>query len=154
MAETPQALAYQEALRAITQQQDVLKDIRGRSSTLLGVASISTSFLGGIALNKQDPHGLSWVAVGAFVVLGGLTLAILLPRAGWTFRFSARKLIAEYIETDSPAELAEIHRDLALHLENHYDSNGQHLRVLFWLFRIATAVLVIEILMWLLAIAR
>jgi hypothetical protein len=48
MADSTYALAYEEALRGVVQQQTVLTDIRGRAATMLGVASISTSFLGGL----------------------------------------------------------------------------------------------------------
>ena len=154
MADTTQAFAYQEALRGVTQQQDVLKDIRGRASTLLGVASISTSFLGGLALEKHKPHGLGWIAIGAFVLVGGLTLLMLLPQRGWVFRFSAKRLISDYVEAQPAAELSDMQRDLALHLENHYVANDKRLDGLFWLFRIASTVLVVEIVIWLLLLSR
>ena len=57
MADSTQALAYEEALRGVTQQQQVLDGIRARVSTLLGIAAISASFLGGVALNKDSPKG-------------------------------------------------------------------------------------------------
>jgi hypothetical protein len=154
MADTTYTLAYQEALRGVTQQQDVLKDIRGRASTLLGVASISTSFLGGTALAKQKLSGLGWIAVAAFVLAGGLTILMLLPRRGWVFRFSAKRLIKDYVEAKPPAELSDMQRDLALHLENHYIVNNKRLGLLFWLFRTASMVLVIEIVTWLLILSR
>jgi hypothetical protein len=154
MADTTQASAYQEALRGVVQQQDVLKDIRGRASTLLGVASISTSFLGGLALQEHKPHGLGWLAVGAFVLIGGLTLLMLLPQQGWVFRFSAKRLIGDYVEAKPPADLPDMQRDLALHLENHYIANDKRLGRLFWLFRLASTILVVEIVTWLLVLSR
>jgi hypothetical protein len=96
MADSTYALAYEEALRGVVQQQAVLTDVRGRAATMLGVASISTSFLGGLALRDQKPIGWSWLAIGAFVAVGLLTIWILLPRRGWTFRMSARSLIIEF----------------------------------------------------------
>jgi hypothetical protein len=47
-------LAYQEALRAITQQQAALESLRGRAGVLLAVAAIVTSFLGGFALGQAS----------------------------------------------------------------------------------------------------
>jgi hypothetical protein len=38
MADSTQALAFQEALRGVTQQQAVLESIRGRAATLLAIA--------------------------------------------------------------------------------------------------------------------
>jgi hypothetical protein len=153
MADSTYGLAYEEALRGVVQQQAVLTDIRGRAATMLGAASVSTSFLGGIALQDQKPTGWSWIAIGAFVAVGLLTIWILLPRRGWTFRMSARKLIKEYIESDNPAELHEMYRDLALHLEKHFDLNQNRLNRLFLRLRLASAILVGEIVLWLFVLA-
>lgn len=153
MADSTHGLAYEEALRGVVQQQTVLTDVRGRAATLLGVASISTSFLGGISLQDQKPTGWSWLAVGAFVVVGLLTIWILLPRRGWTFRMSARKLIKDYVEADQPASLPEMYRDLALHLEHHFENNEKRLTHLFWRLRVASALLVGEIVVWLFVLA-
>jgi hypothetical protein len=153
MADSTYGLAYEEALRGVVQQQAVLTDVRGRAATMLGAASVSTSFLGGIALQQHRPTGGSWIAIGAFVVVGLLTIWILLPRRGWTFRMSARKLIKEYIENDKPADLPEMYRDLALHLENHFEVNQHRLEQLFLRLRVASAVLVVEIVLWLFVLA-
>jgi hypothetical protein len=61
-------LAYQEALRAITQQQVVLDGLRGRAGTLLAVAVIVTSFLGSIALPDDGLIDLGWFAIVLFLV--------------------------------------------------------------------------------------
>jgi hypothetical protein len=45
-------------------------------------------------------------------------------------------------------------RDLALHLERHYQGNERHLRRLFWLFQAASALLVGEVVAWLLVLAQ
>ena len=153
MADSTYGLAYEEALRGVVQQQAVLTDIRGRAATMLGAAAVSTSFLGGIALQDQKPTGWSWVAVGAFVAVGLLTIWILLPRRGWTFRMSARKLIREYVEGDKPADLPEMYRDLALHLENHFEANQKRLGQLFLRLRVASGILVGEIVLWLFVLA-
>jgi hypothetical protein len=123
VADSTQALAYEEALRGVVQQQSVLTDIRGRAATLLAAASISISFLGGIALRDRKPSGLGWTAVGGFVAVGLLVIWMLLPRQGWTFRMSARLLIKDYVEAEAPADLPGMYRDLALHLERHFDAN-------------------------------
>jgi hypothetical protein len=152
VADTTQAVAYNEALRGVQQQQVVLGDLRGRAATLLGVASVATSFLGGIALSDGSPSNPSWFAIGAFVAVGLLTISILLPRKGWIFRLSARALIRDYIEAESPVNINEMHRDLALHIESHFEQNEKRLNRLFWLFRASSATLVVEILLWLFAL--
>ena len=152
MADSTQALAYEEALRGVTQQQQVLDGIRARASTLLGIAAISASFLGGVALNTDRPTGPTWIPIGAFVAVGLLTTWILLPIRGWTFSLDAKILIKEYVEGDSPAELPEMYRDLALYLGRHYVSNDRRLRRLFLLFKLASGLLVVEVVTWLLVL--
>ena len=154
MADSTQALAFQEALRGVTQQQAVLESIRGRAATLLAIASVSTSFLGGVALNTERPRGLAWIPVLLFILVGVLAILILLPRRGWIFRLGARELIRDYVEADPPASLPEMQRDLALHLERHYQGNERHLRRLFWLFQAASALLVGEVVVWLLVLEQ
>jgi hypothetical protein len=152
MADSTQALAYEEALRGVTQQQQVLDGIRARASTLLGIAAISASFLGGVALNTDRPTGPTWIPIGAFVAVGLLTTWILLPIRGWTFSLDAKILIKEYVEGDAPAELPEMYRDLALYLGRHYVSNDKRLGRLFLLFKLASGLLVVEVVTWLLVL--
>jgi hypothetical protein len=79
MADSTYALAYEEALRGVVQQQAVLTDVRGRAATTLGSGFDLDIAPGGIALQDQKPTGLSWVAIGAFVAVGLLTIGILVP---------------------------------------------------------------------------
>ena len=152
MADSTQALAYEEALRGVTQQQQVLDGIRTRASTLLGIAALSASFLGGVALNKESPKGLAWIPVGAFVAVGLLTTWILLPVRGWTFSLDVNILLSDYVEGDSPAELPEMYRELAFHLGRHYITNDKRLGRLFLLFKLASGLLVVEVVTWLLVL--
>jgi hypothetical protein len=57
MADSTYALAYEEALRGVVQQQAVLTDVRGRAATMLGAASISTSFLGASRFKIRNRPG-------------------------------------------------------------------------------------------------
>ncbi len=148
-------LAFEEAKRAVVQQAGAVEALRGRAGTLLAVASLATSFLGGLALQDKAPRGwLSWVAVAAFVGVVVLAVLILLPSYKWVFALSARRIIGDYIEGEPPADLAATHRDLALHLENHLDRNEKRLDWLYRQFTAASALLVVEVLAWLVILWR
>jgi hypothetical protein len=96
-------LAYDEAKQAVAQQVGALDNLRGRAGTLLAVASLSTSFLGGIVLQDKAPEGwLSWAAIGAFLGAVAITLVLLLPRPGWLFGTSAKVIIEQYAEGEHP----------------------------------------------------
>ena len=70
----------------------------------------------------ENLTGLGWsgVAVAAlgFVMMIVATVMIWRPFHG-TFILDAGKIVGDYVEGDPPAELSEIHRDLALHLGKH-----------------------------------
>ena len=57
------------------------------------------------------------------------------------------------LEAEVPADLPEMYRDLALHLERHFDANQKRLEQLFWLLRAASSLLVADIVLWLIILA-
>jgi len=148
-------LAFEEARQAVAQQVGALDDLRGRAGTLLAVASLSTSFLGGIALQDKALEGwLSWAAIGAFLGVVAVTLALLVPRPRWVFGTSAKVIIGQYAEGEHPRDLATTHRFLALHLEGHEDRNAKRLNRLYLLFTAASVLLGGEVLLWLVVLIR
>ena len=108
------------------QQVGALEALRSRAGMLLAVASLATSFLGGLVLQDDRPRGLlAWLGVGSFVGLVALTLVMLLPFK-WVFSLAARRIIGDYIEAE-PADLATTLRELALHLDNDFERNPEAL---------------------------
>ena len=73
------ALAYDEAKRALEEQERVVVELRSRAGTLIAAAAITTSVLSGRILSGHHVHPLTWIAIGCFVLLG-VTLLILLWR--------------------------------------------------------------------------
>lgn len=71
------ALAYDEAKRALEDQDRVVTELRSRAGVLMAAAAITTSFLGDRILSGSHVHALAWIAIGCFVALG-LTVLILL----------------------------------------------------------------------------
>jgi hypothetical protein len=141
------ALAFDEGVRALSEQQDVIDSFMTRSGLLLSGAAIATSFLGQAALE----HGttvFTWLAIGLFAALGAAVIAILWPRNDWEYSVRPELLIANYIEHPDPLSLEEIHRDLALHMDRSYLRNRGQLLRLVWLFRLASILLTIEVVAW------
>lgn len=66
------ALAYNESLRALTQQAGVLDGLRTRTGILLAALSVTATFLGSMALNKGALTGWSGAGMGAFAVAAAL----------------------------------------------------------------------------------
>jgi hypothetical protein len=142
-------LAYQEGLRAISQQQAVLESLRGRAGTLLAVASIVTSFLGGFALGNDGPAGWSWLAIGLFLAAAAAVAYILKPRDQWHFRSRPSVIIGSYVEDEPPAPLWAMHKQLAEHLEVDFDANEKNMRPLFQALQLANVFLAGEVIVWL-----
>jgi hypothetical protein len=118
-------LVYAEALRGITQQQQVLDNLRGRSALLLSAGAVATSFLGAYAFPDRRGGLVVAAAVAAavlFVAVLGLTLWTLRPR-DFKFRDEPQKLIREWVDSEQHYSLDDVHRHLADWLGEHYDKN-------------------------------
>jgi len=138
-------LIYAEALRSITQQQDILNQLRSNAGTLLAAVSLATGFLAG--LHGTEPLG-TWgtVAMYAFIAAVFFAVLILWPRNRWRFRLRTDILLSGYV--DAGADLDVMHRQLATYLERDYDENRQKLRWMFYLFYASTVAMVVEVVAW------
>lgn len=141
------ALAFNEGVRALSEQQGVIDSFRTRSGLLLSGAAIATSFLGQASLQRGTTL-VTWIAIGMFLLLGAAVIAILWPRSDWEYAVRPELLITNYIEHPKPLGIPEIHRDLALHMDTSYLRNRGQLLRLVWLFRAASILLTVEIVAW------
>lgn len=150
-------IAYDESLRAVTAQAGVLDNLRSRASTVIAAASLVTAFLGGQALAKPsatlshvEMDTWAWVAVGAFLGIGLLILAVLWPWK-WRFVMSAKSLLAS-AQISGVTEDSML-ADLARFNEKNYDANAVRLENLMWCFRGAILLLAVEALAWMMNLA-
>lgn len=144
-------LAYDEAGRALSEQQSVIDSFRSRAGLLLSAAAITTSFLGAQALGN-GPAILAWLAMTGFVGVAVASLAILWPRH-WELTTNPRNVIRTYIELEESVSIAVAHRDLALHRHTSFIENEKGLARLIVLFQTASILLTIEVVLWIIAIA-
>jgi hypothetical protein len=147
-------LAYVEARRALEVQAAAIAELRSRAALLVAAAAVTTSFFGGAVL--ADGHGglAAWLAVAAFVGVGGCVLVTVWHRHDWTFAVDARKYVAVYLESDEggPYELAAIHKELALHMAASFRANRRQLRFVLRALRGAALLLAMEVVSWLAAL--
>lgn len=123
---------------------------------IFSAAAIVTSFLGGQALDAHGFTTIAWLSIVAFAVLGVAALFVLWPDDAWEFDAVPNQIISSYIERpdEPPDEIHIVHRDLALHMENSYLANERRrLRPLRWAFRLSVVALVVEVALWLAALA-
>ena len=146
-------LAFEEAGRALDAQERAVNELRSRAGVLIAAAAITTSFFGSRAITGDGLSVWVWVAVVAFIVVGGSVLTVLWPRTDWSFSASAADIIAEYVEPE-PVEFPLVQRDLALHRSAAYDRNALQLGRLFLVFRLGLIVLVVEVAAWIVALTE
>jgi len=143
-------VAYDEAVRALSEQQAAIESVRARAGLLLSAAAVTTSFLGAQALRDGNSGVLSWLALLCFLAVAATCLAILWPR-GWESTASPRKVVKRWVDS---IELSHenLHRDLSLHMHDSYLVNHQGLKQLAVLFQAASTLLAIEVVLWMTAI--
>jgi hypothetical protein len=147
------ALAFDQALRSLARQEASLDELRSRTGTLVAAAAIAASFLGASA--ASNGFGLAGtLGIFAFIASGTLSLVILLPFRGWVFDDNIDTLFAGYIEAEDPADIVEIHRDLARNHAAHIARNEILLSRLYWAFRVAAGLLVLQVVLMLVDLAK
>ncbi|HET9593694.1 MAG TPA: hypothetical protein VFP17_12345 [Solirubrobacterales bacterium] len=144
-------VAYDEAVRALSEQQSAADSFRTRAGLLLSSTALTTSFLGGGFLDGGLTTA-SWAALAAFLGVAAASLAILWPQP-WEFTANPQDIIKTYIDDEDPAPIDEIHRELSFHMQNSYAENRAGLRKLALFFQVASGLLTLEVLLWMISIA-
>jgi hypothetical protein len=139
-------LAYDLSLRALTQQEAVLNELRGRAGALLTATAVVTSFLGARALDQSD-HGFLAI-LGFALAIASLLLSVyvLAPKADLDFALSG-PAVYEYFAAQAN-DLAEVKRTLAYWNQGAYDHNQEVVDALIRWFRRAIVALVLAVAVW------
>lgn len=145
-------VAYDEAVRTLSEQQAAIESLHGRAGLLLSAAVVTTSFLGSQAMQGCNSSLFSWMALLGFVAVAATSLAILWPRK-WEFTASPRDVIESRIESSEIIEIKDLYRDLSLRMHESSLENHRGLKQLSAAFQAASAVLTIEVVLWIAAIA-
>jgi hypothetical protein len=147
------ALIYREALRGLIQQQGVVESMTVRAGNLIFAAAFVSSLLGDRALsNGLGPW--DWLAVLLLFALGAHIAFLLWPYHQYRFRFDPEELLQQYVDGDASATMSQMHRALALRMEEDRKSNWRIIQRLRVALQLALILLVLDILAWLFAIAQ
>lgn len=148
---------YDESFRTISEQAQVLDGLRNRAGGVAAVANVATAFLGGLALGDSSAAALGileWLAIGLFCATLATSLAILVPSRRWASWHHPHDLLAVYLDPVRSFELSEFRRDIAYDNGRHYERNGTRLTRLAVLLWAASMSLTLEIVLWLMILAR
>jgi hypothetical protein len=144
-------LVYQEAVRGLAHQQQVVENMSSRAGSLIFASSFAGSLLGSSAL-ADGVGGWDWLAMVLLMAIGALIAFLLWPYHHYRFRFDPQELLDRYVDTG--ATMASIHRELAVRIKHDMASNWRVIQRLRIALQLSLVLLVFEILAWLLAIAR
>jgi hypothetical protein len=145
-------VAYDEAVRALSDQRLEVDGVHSRTGLLLSVATVVTSFLGARTLESGSLSPISWLALASFIATALVSLATLRSFRG-EFTADVSNLIAIYLEASEPASIESLHRDLALHMHDSYVRNLEGLDRLEMFFQTASGFLITEVVLWAVSIA-
>lgn len=145
-------VAYEEAVRALAEQQAEIESFRNRAGLLLSSTAITTSFLGAESFDGGSLTATSWLAMTAFLGVAAISLAILWPRP-WEVTTNPREVIEPYVQGEEPTSIHELHRELSFHMHNSYAENRLGLQKFTLFFQIASVLSTLEIVFWIITIA-
>lgn len=94
----------------------------------------------------------SWLALIAFIGVAVASLAVLWPHP-WELSASSHNVVKTYIEGERSAPFDEFHRDLSIHMHESYVGNRAGVLHLAVLLQIASGLLTLEVIFWIIAIA-
>jgi hypothetical protein len=137
-------IAYEEAKRAISDQQEALDAIQTRAGLTGSAAAVVASLVADRLSGREG--SLSFALEIALV--GYLSIAIcvgfvLWPRRKWRFHFQASTLHWSYIEGPAPVDANLMQRDLALYLDLYFEENARKIDRMSWAFGIALGLLLL-----------
>jgi len=146
------AFIYQEAVRGLTHQENVVENMNSRAGNLIFATAFANSLLGGRALS--DGLGVwDWTGVALLLGIGGLIVFMVWPFHQYKFRFDTEELLQRYVDADRETALSTMHRELALRIRADMVDNWRMIQRLRVALQLALLALLMNILAWLLAIA-
>jgi hypothetical protein len=145
------AFVYAEAVRGL--QQNVVDSLNTRAGNLIFATAFVSSLLGGRAL--LEGLGLwGWLAMALLFLIGLLVVIMLWPYYAYTFRFDPEQLLQDFVDQNPSGTMDVMHRALALRIKTDMASNWRIIQRLRISLQLALFLLLLELLAWLLAIAR
>jgi len=139
-------VAYSIARAALDEQHAAVRDLRARTGALLTATSVVVSFLGARALTTIHLRGLAFLGLGVFVFSLVLSLYVLLPTKKIKSLAAGGDLFGSTHQQRDPA--TEAYQRLAETCDRISVTNESHIETLGRVFTLASAAIVIEVLLW------
>jgi hypothetical protein len=139
-------IAYDVARAALDEQHVVVRDLRARTGALLTATSVVVSFLGARALTASQLRDFALIGLGVFVLSLVLCLYVLLP----TKKIKSLAAGGVLLDSTHPRRdpTTDAYRRLAETCDRISATNESHIEMLGRVFTLASAAIVIEVLLW------
>jgi hypothetical protein len=145
------AFVYQEAVRGLQHQQNVVESLNNRAGNLVFATAFVTSLLGTRAL-ADGVAFWDWAALALLFTVGALVAFMLWPYYNYTFRFDPEDLLMQFVDGDASASMPAIHRALALRIKADMIANWRIIQRIRVALQLGLILLLLEMLAWLLAV--
>jgi hypothetical protein len=144
-------LTYDLSLRALSQQEALLNEVRARTGILLAATAIAVSLLGGRALDdgERTALNLSGVAVGVISFL--LSVYVLAPKGQFSFSPHGWDAYEHFVAEGS--DVRDAQRVLAYWNRAIWEGNQEVIDRMLRSFRWACLALVASVLLWSIGLA-
>lgn len=138
-------------MKTVEDQATSLREIRDRTGALLSVALLTGGLIAGLATlgtGSPDLKGTGYmgaVLVGiAILIIAILTILVWRP-AEVSLSLDAAAIIGSYVEGPRALREADLHRELALHLNDNSETNKEVLRATLRAFRLGLGTMLLEV---------
>ena len=139
-------VAYAIAHAALNEQHESVRDLRARTGALLTATSVVVSFLGARALTTSHLRGMAFIGLGVFVFSLVFCLYVLLPTKKIESLAQGGALFDLTLADPDPA--TDAYRRLAATCDTIAAANESHIERLGRVFSLASAAIIIEVLLW------
>ena len=151
MAASVEELVFDLSRESLSAQRDVLKDVRARSATMLTASSIVTSFVGGRAIDRVGLNAITVVAAVGFFLTLLPAIYVVTTSAEGSFSIDGARLYADLAPAE--ASLEEAYVALAEEIRGTRQGNRPLVRRTLWSLRLGFAALILEVVLFLAALA-
>jgi hypothetical protein len=139
-------VAYGIAHAALDAQHESVRDLRARTGALLTATSVVVSFLGARALTTSHLRSLAFIGLGVFVLSLVFCLYVLLPTKKIKSLAEGGALLD--LTPAEPDPATDAYRRLAVTCDSIATTNEAHIERLGRVFTLASAAIIIEVLLW------
>ena len=144
-------LSYDAAIRSLDLQERNVEQLRARTGTLLAASSLTASFLGAQAIQRDGIGTLSALALIALACSIMLCIYVLLPKRNFIFDIEPSRMYESLL--DVAPEESELRRRLVYWLDSFWQANQDMINVLGRYYVAAAVALLLQLAFWSWALA-